>query len=393
MKDSGKYILNTLIDKYENSIVSKQGTSRNIKQEFKFTKQNMKKYFEFGNSAYKQKVNHEVFSYETNHWVSVDFDADFDEIHSVVLNVQYVKEICAFLKRTLKADKAKELMDVLRKYENTCIRPYVMDVVDRIQSYKPYQSLICDDMNMMKDLLVAMVELLQLNEEVYERVFSVKVLKDSKAFAKIQKKIVMILKNYYGANQELEDDEILSEYNIIKNPGFIAVKGIGVFKKGNSVINLEDFDSEFLISSNMIDDIEMVNIPVNKVITIENLTSFYQTSVNDALLVYLGGFPNHLRRKFLLKVYELIPNVEYYHFGDIDAGGMNIYSFLKESTCIPFKPLKMDVDTLVQYKEQCISLTSNDRERLNRIKESCFKSVVQYMLENNIKLEQENVVV
>ena len=52
----------------------------------------------------------------------------------------------------------------------------------------------------------------------------------------------------------------------------------------------------------------------------------------------------------------------------------------------------MDIETLVTYYDKTHPLTIEDVKRLERLKDDeCFKGVVEYMLANNVKLEQENV--
>ena len=61
-------------------------------------------------------------------------------------------------------------------------------------------------------------------------------------------------------------------------------------------------------------------------------------------------------------------------------------------TGIAFIPVCMDIETLVRYCDKTHPLTIEDVKRLERLKDDeCFKGVVEYMLANNVKLEQENV--
>ena len=86
------------------------------------------------------------------------------------------------------------------------------------------------------------------------------------------------------------------------------------------------------------------------------------------------------------------PELAFKHFGDIDAGGFLIMNHLKEKTGISFVPVCMDIETLVRCYDKTHPLTIEDVKRLERLKDDeCFKGVVEYMLANNVKLEQENV--
>lgn len=141
----------------------------------------------------------------------------------------------------------------------------------------------------------------------------------------------------------------------------------------------------------MLPDIDKVKIVGRAVITIENLTSFHTTGCSDIFVIYLGGFHNSIRREFIKKIYQQNPEVLYYHFGDIDAGGFYILEHLKRQTGIEFQPYKMDLETLKEYQEYSKRLTDHDRDRLMKLRDSQYQEVISYMLKNNCKLEQETI--
>jgi len=141
----------------------------------------------------------------------------------------------------------------------------------------------------------------------------------------------------------------------------------------------------------MLDDITAIEVLGNKVITIENLTSFHAFNEMDYLVIFLGGFHNKIRRKFIKRLYQENPKANYYHFGDIDAGGFYILEHLRRMTEVDFKPYKMDIEILTRFKSYTKSLTKNDRERLKKLLDTDYSRTIQYMLDNNCKLEQETV--
>ena len=125
-------------------------------------------------------------------------------------------------------------------------------------------------------------------------------------------------------------------------------------------------------------------------ITIENLTTYFRWDEEDSLMIYLGGYHNSVRRALLQEIYACHPEAVYLHFGDIDAGGFDIYRNLKEKTGIPFEMYQMDLDTLQYYEKYGKRLTEHDRKRLQGMKDrEEFREVICYMLEHDLKLEQE----
>jgi hypothetical protein len=157
------------------------------------------------------------------------------------------------------------------------------------------------------------------------------------------------------------------------------------------VIDLGRLDGDLGLSSALLDNIEEVSVYASKVITIENLTTFNTYEDEDALIIYLGGYHNSIRRKLICKIYEQNPDKTYYHYGDIDAGGFGILLDLRAKTGIDFVPLYMDVAILEKYKDFTKKLTDRDRSRLKNLLGGEFDAVIRYMLENDCKLEQEAI--
>lgn len=80
------------------------------------------------------------------------------------------------------------------------------------------------------------------------------------------------------------------------------------------------------------------------------------------------------------------------HFGDIDAGGLWIHHNLCEITGVNFKTFCMSKYELSQKQyESCLHrLTDNDTARLQELKEMrVYADTIQYMLQHNVKMEQE----
>lgn len=123
---------------------------------------------------------------------------------------------------------------------------------------------------------------------------------------------------------------------------------------------------------------------------IENLTSFNRIKESEIFFIFLSGYHNSVKQKFLEKIYQQNSNKEYYHFGDLDSDGFFILENLQKKTHIDFKPYKMGIEELKKYSDFSKTLEENDITKANSlIEEGKFVEIMNYMLENNIKLEQE----
>ena len=126
--------------------------------------------------------------------------------------------------------------------------------------------------------------------------------------------------------------------------------------------------------------------------TIENLTSFNRIKESETFFIFLSGYHNSVKQKFLEKIYQQNSNKEYYHFGDLDPDGFFILENLQKKTHIDFKPYKMGIEELKKYSDFSKTLVENDITKANSlIEKGKFVKIMNYMLENNIKLEQEKL--
>ena len=189
-------------------------------------------------------------------------------------------------------------------------------------------------------------------------------------------------------------DEILEEYGIVKEKQRICLKGNLVIVMRNERIQLKCFRNGIEFSAEEMENVEKIMIYDRRFMTVENKTAYMRCSEEDTTYFYLGGYANRFQRDCLKKIYADNQIIEYYHFGDIDAGGFYIYENLCRITGISFQMYKMSVLELgnPQYVGCLQRLSENDKKRLKSLKEhnECGE-VVQYMLENDVKLEQEIV--
>jgi hypothetical protein len=179
---------------------------------------------------------------------------------------------------------------------------------------------------------------------------------------------------------------------VVRTPTQVLVKGNANICLDTQIIDLSKINGDMGFSTKSVDDITSVEVLGSRVVTIENLTSFYTYENNNDFVIYLGGFHNAVKREFIKKIYNSNPSKTYMHFGDIDAGGFYILKHLRSKTGVNFLPMKMDIETLQLYKDCVKTLSTEDRKRLEKLLgDKEFKDVIAYMLENDCKLEQENV--
>lgn len=382
-----KIIINKLLDKYEKS---KSFTGDNkVNQKFSVKISSLfPKYCEHSDYDSFSSVNEAIdILIRKNFIVS---GKNSSQVHNnAILNIDSLEELYIYVGRLAKKDKNRSLLDLLENYKNKneILNSYCVSQCERISLNKSVQ-FFNEDLIEFENILIAVDEIFKIETETYLRDFSVRVFKDSKIFEGLSSKVVNLLYEY---GDFPEKEQVLGNLNLIKNPTYVNFKGKGIIEIKEEKIDLTNFSSDIAISSAMLSDINKIKITGKAVITIENLTSFHTFNNEDMFVIYLGGYHNAVRREFIKKIFMQNPDVPFYHFGDIDAGGFYIFEHLKRQTKVDFKSFKMDIETLKQYNKYSKQLTDNDRHRLMKLKDSEFSKVIEFMLKNNCKLEQEAI--
>lgn len=396
MSDFGKKILNRLLDKYENSVISKKGSNRNIKITLNLKDKELSTYVCKDSYNYRDANDAILALYQQKGFIFVEKD-QYGDFKSLSLNIAKIDSVYDFLRRKNPAEELCKICNVLDGEKSQGVIGNFVSYCNKWISQKySFPKLYFDSCEQLVDILLGIKEIQMLDKETKFRDFSVKVYGDSKKFEKLKSKIAKI---FYDFDEEcIVDDfdaeavlEIFSEKNLVRNTSYAIIKGDITFDLKGVIINLNQLGYEYCLSDEMIHDLRFIKTDAKRVITVENLTTFYDFSEKGYIVLYLGGFHNYTKRMLIKKLQESYPELKFYHFGDIDAGGIYILRHLISKTGIEFVPYKMDVDTLVVNKEHWKKLTDNDIIRLKKIDDDEFSELINFMLEHNCKLEQEAV--
>ena len=243
----------------------------------------------------------------------------------------------------------------------------------------------------LRDVLLALEKIGQLNKETYVRNFSEAVFHDSKHFHSISGIIRSILSDL--TDQPVEKKQILEYYNLLENPTYLYLKGGWILEFPDSCIRVTDLPGGIGLTSDGLSAIRSVLLEPRTVITVENLTTYHDIPSDDRAVLYLGGFPNSARASFLRMVYASKPDAVYLHYGDLDPYGLLILENLKQKTGIPFAASGMDLATL----QACFQaghyrpLTAEDRKVMQSPMLCAYREIFAFMQANNCKAEQESL--
>lgn len=319
-----------------------------------------------------------------------------NEIRNIDLVDEKIEELEAYLEQTYhyesKASKRQYVEELIAVYSG---RSPAAELECRKLRQALEKNRIPPKYLQAKDLLKALVFIENNREELFLREASMLIYGDSKYLEEAMlHPVCKALREFLGrpcGEDELED-EILEEYHIRREKQKLCLKGDVMLQNGGKELELGNFADGVEFFSDELDGIERICVRVPEFITVENYTSWLRFRKEGAVSFYLGGYAARFQRDFLRKVQEDNPHLVSRHFGDIDAGGLYIHEHLCRVTGIPFQMYRMSCAELQDARfRSCLQpLTNQDRIRLKSLeKQGTYRELAAYMLEKNVKLEQE----
>lgn len=398
-------ILHALLDTYENSLLSRGENKVAVHIAFPFTKKSMPAYFDESSLAFED-IHAAVKHLEQLGYVQIVWKRGKEDhiIQKVILNAECVPDVYRYIKRIPKSELSVQQLQILGRLAGECRTPaaaaFISWLRERLQqgkSVKEYLEL--EDTEETERLIRAIMAIEENREEGYIREFSVRCFGDTKMLEKRLGLIGKIMRRFSDAYEDMDIYAILAEHSIYHTPNYVYMKGAGRLRAGAGEacdIDLRSLRQGIGLSGEDLDKLCWTDLSeVTRVITIENLTTFFRWEEENSILIYLGGYHNNVRKKLLQNIHAMLPHAEYLHFGDIDVGGFEIYRDLCKRTGIAFQPYLMGIEQLREYNDCTRKLTDNDHKRLALLMEkeedSGIAVVLEYMSRHGVKLEQESI--
>jgi len=283
-------------------------------------------------------------------------------------------------------------------------------VLDGLQQHRTLPlDLDLDRPEALDDLCRVLDALASLDAEVPRRIFSVRVLGESKALeGRLGTLLVRAARGFAAGVQDLDDaGAVLESLGLIANPQHLLVAGPLVLRQRGTRLDLSVFPSGLGLPSEVVREAIVEDMGARAVLTVENLTSFHEAAgllaqsfpVQSTLLLYLGGYHNQARRQLLVKLWRWAQQagkpIRFYHWGDLDLGGLQIFRHLAERTGIPLEPWLMDRETYLGHLRFGSTFDQTYRERLQALAArpggEVFRDLLEEMLTQGRRVEQESI--
>lgn len=398
METYEKKLLIALVEKYRKS--KKDSGTNVINRRTRITPDKLYK-------AYKQNdgdlekieaVNQAVYRCRERGFLTFEQEGFSNEIRAIYLVDEKIEEVERYLEETYQYESRyamrRRLEELIATYENSS--PAAGHECGKLKQMLE-KNQIPQNYLQMEDMLKALVFIEKNERELFLREASMLLYGDSKYLEEnVLHSVCRALREYLERpcrEDELED-EILEEYHIVRERQKLCLKGNVTIRIAGRELDLGTFADGVEFFADELKRLEWIHIHTLHFMTVENWTSWLRLKIPDTVLFYLGGYCVRSQRDFLKKVCRDNPELAFWHFGDMDAGGFYIHEHLCRVTGIPFRLYRMSRKELENpHFQSCLRpLTQQDRTRLKSLeRQETYRELVTYMLEQNVKLEQEIV--
>ena len=137
---------------------------------------------------------------------------------------------------------------------------------------------------------------------------------------------------------------------------------------------------------------------IRKIITVENKANYMSMPYEQGtLILFCHGFFSPLERDFLVKLEREVleparqagQEIEYWHTGDLDYGGVRIFRYIRTNIFPRIRPWQMDVEQYERYQEYALEMKPSSRRELKDMKEPLLQPLIDRIAAEGKVIEQE----
>lgn len=225
------------------------------------------------------------------------------------------------------------------------------------------------------------------------RELSLLVTGDTKKLDRVGLKRVAQTLRRRGSSASRSNVGALEEAGVVADLKTICVKGPVVLITQKGAVDASILPNGISMFDADLANIDRAYVRARRIVTVENLDA-YRRCNDDDVYIYTQGSVSPRHRALLRMIHEQNPDVEFAHFGDIDYAGLKAHKVIEDTLGCEVGLFHMGIAELANpaYRKAIHPLTSKDRDLLAQLLEyERYRGLVSYMLERNVKLEQEIV--
>lgn len=413
-------LLAHLIQKYESSKAFASGEPVKRKPQVSFTNSPFQAEYEDEMDFRKKEWIHEVIeSLVSQGIVSVKWEKFREGRHLAKVylepaRVEAAYELAEVTPRGKKMERLRSILETLDHHPWEWVAQWARESVSALFERKS-AGLDLDDPEGYELLADVLRELPKLEDDIPKRVLSQRLFQNTKTFERlVQRRLVHLIQTRSGIEFD-SDADALESVGIADQIRSAWIAGGLKCSIGANAVSLDMFPGGIGLSRDTVRALTVDRIEGERIVLIENLTSWHQwvkerLGANE-VVVYTGGFPNRTVQQLLHKlghyVYgdageegrdtSIVGWLPIYHWGDMDAGGIYIFEFLRAQFFPDLRPLGMDesdylrkVDSGMDYSR---SYAKKLEDMLTDDRYARWRGLIRLMLVHGKRIEQESMAI
>lgn len=398
-------LLTMAIDRYE--------SSKKLKDDVIFGNMSVKlmdkkSYMSNLDFHYRLNINEGAATLEKQGLIRIKWYDKNNIIDRFYFNIETIDQFYKITKVVKKLDNLQEIINNLELYASkvtvSWITEFFKETVVNISLSKKLPAFMQNAQKrvLVLESLLGIDELITINGLMLERAFSKKYLKNSKFFEKEVRVVILgILKKYNSnLNSELSKDEMLLEIGIEKTSNELFIKAPIRLTFDGKILDLKDFPYGTALNTQTFRIAKVYDVNVKRFISIENKANFLnacEKSREGDLIAFSSGYYNPTQRAFLAELRKNIldkqHDCKFYHSGDMDLGGFNIFYHIKKYVIPELIPLNMNCQVFMENIDYAEDFKSEEYkiklEKLLNEENGVFNELIKLMLKKDKMLEQE----
>ena len=397
MNGQKSYILNKIIDKYENS-----------RNDWKQDKSGNRSFLVQGDQDYSRilpsDLAAEAKQLQQEGLIRVEWAVYGSDAARIYYFLDQMPEYYRRTGREPKRERWKRDLQTVDAHRQQARTPWLQEYYEKLLSRLEEGKRPADLEKYGEKLFVCLDALEKLREPVFIRVFSSRFLGGSKIFEKeLMDRVVSIAADYHPlVDETMEKYQVLAQLYLESYTQELAVKGGLCIQLEGRNIDLAQFPYGTVLNT---ETLKRAHVPaqqkIRKVITVENKANFVSMPFEEGtFLIFSHGFFSPLEREFLVHVRQALEErgrdtaagnsrIAYFHTGDLDYGGVRIFKHIREHVFPDLQPLHMGIEDYERYLEYGSDIEESAWKKLREIREPRLQPLIERMLKERKTVEQE----
>lgn len=410
-------IVNGLLDRLEKSSAYRSGTTSSRRILLKFYDGGITDFPEYDieQTEVRIQINRAVTALARQGLIHFSWMRG-EENHilaKVWLEPERLDEAYALCRRTPKKDILLQVSLDLLELEQVSTssdwaREYCQDSLTVIEQKGRVPQIVPEDAQDRQDLFAVIKGLAGLGaDEMTQRVFSVKILGDSKRFeTNVRSRLVRVLRQYLEHDEDAREEDLLRQVGLVRYPEQFEFCGGLTWISGSQRVDFGGLKAGTSLSA---EDLKTGSLELQpqsrRILSIENRANYFSylrdSKRPEELVIYHGGVYSPARKLFFQAVCQAMSKnhpdsaqVEWLHWGDIDYGGFTMLARLRREINPGIQPYRMSLEELQRFETLAQTTTKEYAAKLQSLRErpeltDC-KDCIEYLAAHRIRLEQEN---